>query len=698
MFKSVTIKTKLLTIILSTIIIITILFLTNVIQTINDISSEKISKYEKEAYTTKEQELSNYLSIALSTVEAFYQRGSKEKIELEVKDELKKHSSQVFSMINKVYEKFKNKLTQEELKAKLKFIINSNRYGKSGYFWINNMQPKMVMHPIQPNLDGKDLSTYKDPNGAYLFNEMVKVCKNSDEGFVNYNWIKPGFSKPQPKISFVKLFKPYNWIIGTGAYVDDITLKLQKEALIAISKMRYGKNGYFWINDMQPKMIMHPMQPNLDGKDLSTYKDPNGVYLFNEMVKVCKNSVLGGLVKYSWAKPNKKKPQPKFSYVKKFKGWDWILGTGAYVDDIVAKVDIMKKETKEKINSTVVSFILKSIIIMIIIIFIVNLVVNNTVVKPLKDFQSGFMSFFRYLKKDSIKVKLLDIYSNDEIGKMASIVNKNIKYIKKVLDHERSLENELKELNETLEQKIKTEVEKNLKQERVLAESAKMAQMGEMIGNIAHQWRQPLSIISTVSTGVIAQQEIGILDDKTLIKNMEKINDSSQYLSETINTFRDFLKEEKVLKEQTLQANIKSALSIVGTVLKDVNIEIIQEIDYENLITITMVSGELPQVIINIINNAKDILLERKIKDGWVKLSLSTKNSKAIITIEDNAGGIPKDVLPKIFNPYFTTKHQSVGTGLGLHMSKRIVQESLQGDLYAKNSKNGGMFIIEIPL
>jgi len=257
---------------------------------------------------------------------------------------------------------------------------------------------------------------------------------------------------------------------------------------------------------------------------------------------------------------------------------------------------------------------------------------------------------------------------------------------------------ELNRLNHSLEDKVKDEVDKNRRKDFELMEASKMVQMGEMIGNIAHQWRQPLSLISTISTGVIVNKEFGILKDEDLIKNMNKINDSSQYLSETIDTFRDFIKDKKVLKKQILQENICNSIAIVGTVLKDVNIELINDIDDIEPIEVTIVSGELPQVIINIINNAKDILLEKDIDNAWVKISLKKLNNMAIISIEDNAGGVPEDILPKIFDSYFTTKDQSVGTGLGLHMSKRIVVESLGGKLYIKNTENGAKFYIEVPL
>jgi len=256
---------------------------------------------------------------------------------------------------------------------------------------------------------------------------------------------------------------------------------------------------------------------------------------------------------------------------------------------------------------------------------------------------------------------------------------------------------QLNELNNSLEDKIKSEIDKNRQKEFELMEASKMVQMGEMIGNIAHQWRQPLSVISTISTSIQINKELEILDESTLIPSMEKINSSAQYLSETINTFRNFIKEKKELKIQIVQENIKSALGIVGTVLKDVNIQLIEEIEGEP-IEVHIVSGELPQVIINIINNAKDILLEKKIEKSWVKITLSKEIDKAVITIEDNGGGVPEEILSKIFNPYFSTKAHNIGTGLGLHMSKRIVLESFKGNLYVQNSKFGAIFFIEIPL
>ena len=233
---------------------------------------------------------------------------------------------------------------------------------------------------------------------------------------------------------------------------------------------------------------------------------------------------------------------------------------------------------------------------------------------------------------------------------------------------------------------------------KFVEQQTKLAEMGHMIENIAHQWRQPLNIISTVATSVIIEKEFGKLEDESLIESLDLINEKAQYLSETIDTFRNYLKEKKEYKKVILQDRIKTALNIVKASLDINHINLIDSIDKIEPISINLVIGELSEVIINIINNAKDILMEKNIPDPWIKVNLKKEDNIACITIEDNGGGVPKEILNKIFEPYFTTKKDSQGTGLGLNMSYKIVKESLKGDLYIKNTKNGAKFFIELPL
>lgn len=372
--KKVTAKSKLLLIVIISVVAVSIISLMSSIGTIESMSKANIEDFKKEIFTQKEQELENYVRVGLHTIESFYNRTSDEKIKDEVKDHLIEEMGFLYSIITNEYEKNRYNLSREKLKENIKNLIQETRYGKAGYFWINDLDAKMIMHPIFPKFNGQDLFNWKDKNGKLIFREFAKIANENERGFVDYVWPKPGFDEPQPKISLVRIFKPFNWVIGTGDYLTDVTKKLQAEALKTISEIRYGDNGYFWINDSSPKMIMHPIQKELDGKDLSDYKDSEGTFLFNEFVKVANENPKGGIVKYLWSKPGKDMPQQKFSYVRKFGPWDWIIGTGAYVDDVEDKVKSMQQTTKENIKNMVVTSVIV-ITLLLILISIITLVV-----------------------------------------------------------------------------------------------------------------------------------------------------------------------------------------------------------------------------------------------------------------------------------------------------------------------------------
>ena len=261
---------------------------------------------------------------------------------------------------------------------------------------------------------------------------------------------------------------------------------------------------------------------------------------------------------------------------------------------------------------------------------------------------------------------------------------------------------ELEELNKNLEIRISKEVEKNRLIQEKLFKTDKLASMGEMISNIAHQWRQPLSIISTIATGIKLQKEFNNLTDDILIKDMDLINKNAQYLSETINDFRNFIKGDRKLQTFNLSETIYNFINIIDASIKSNNINLVLDLDKK--IVIDGYPNELIQCLINIFNNSKDALLENNINKYLIFLSTKKENDVIYIKIKDNAGGIPEDIITKIYDPYFTTKHQSQGTGLGLHMTYKLVTEGLQGKIEAKNveysyeneKQKGVEFTIEI--
>ena len=427
MLQNLSIKSKVLILSLIAIVIVSISIAFESIYAINKLSKEKIEKFKEESYLNKEKELENYVSLALKTVESYYERTAIDKIKVEVQEDLKAQAKFLFSILDYEYNKYKNILSTKDLKNRLIEIIDGTRYGNSGYFWVNDLDANIVVHPIKPQLNGKDLSQFKDKGGKRIFVEFADVAKKSGDGFVDYVWPKPGFEEPQPKVSYVKLFEPYGWVIGTGEYVSDVSASLKNEALRAISTMRYGDSGYFWINDSYPKMVMHPIKPSLDGKDISKAKDPTGKFLFNEMVKVSKTPNKGGLVEYMWEKPGKDEPQKKFSYVKIFEPWDWIIGTGAYVDDIEENIVKMQEETDGEIRGVVIFILVYTLVSVLVVLGIFSFLIKRTIISPLDNLNSAIIK----VATDTSDNKQIEKKSDDEIGKVVDSFNA---YIQKLQD------------------------------------------------------------------------------------------------------------------------------------------------------------------------------------------------------------------------------------------------------------------------
>jgi len=220
------------------------------------------------------------------------------------------------------------------------------------------------------------------------------------------------------------------------------------------------------------------------------------------------------------------------------------------------------------------------------------------------------------------------------------------------------------------------------KRDKLLYEQSKMASMGEMITNIAHQWRQPLSVISTGITGIKVQKEFGKLSDDEFLRVCDIVNKNIQYLSKTIDNFRSFIKGDKVLISFNLKNNIETFLSLVNATAKTHDINLI--LDLQDDIIISGYPNELTQCFINIFNNSQDILKQLDQK-RLIFISTKKSNNKIIIEIKDNAGGIDNNIIDKIFDPYFTTKHKSQGTGLGLHMTYKLIVEGMNGSIEANN-------------
>jgi len=220
-------------------------------------------------------------------------------------------------------------------------------------------------------------------------------------------------------------------------------------------------------------------------------------------------------------------------------------------------------------------------------------------------------------------------------------------------------------------------------QERIILQQSKLASIGEMLTNIAHHWRQPLSTISTLSSGMKLEHDLNILSEKKLSDGLVQINNTTQMLSTTINNFSDYFEPKKDIESFDLTDVLDNIINFFEAVFNKNKINTI--IAYEDKNLLKGYPYELTQVIVNIFNNSKDAFIFNKVKDRHLIISTYKELDKYILSIKDSAGGIKKDLLEKIFDPYFTTKHKYKGTGLGLYMCHEIIVKHMDGIIYAKN-------------
>ncbi|MEA3497717.1 MAG: response regulator [Campylobacterota bacterium] len=268
----------------------------------------------------------------------------------------------------------------------------------------------------------------------------------------------------------------------------------------------------------------------------------------------------------------------------------------------------------------------------------------------------------------------------------------NIQDHQKVIDYEKHLEDRVNE-----------EVLKNKINQKILFEQSKMASMGEMLESIAHQWRQPLSVISTAASGMKMQKEYAILTDEVFNNSIDSIVGAAIHLSDTIDDFRDFFKPGKKKELYSLKESFHRATDLLSSKFKNRGIEVIENMDDTKIYGL---SNDLVQVFMNILNNAKDALEESSTTRRLIFIDIELKDDSILISIKDNAGGVPELLMEKIFESHFTTKADKDGTGIGLYMTKQIISDHLNGKIsvenieykYENETYNGAVFKIVLPL
>jgi signal transduction histidine kinase len=294
---------------------------------------------------------------------------------------------------------------------------------------------------------------------------------------------------------------------------------------------------------------------------------------------------------------------------------------------------------------------------------------------------SNMVTYFILVFNMILMSVILYFYEKIKAQEYSNLMNQNEYLEEKVALRTK----ELDEINKHLEERVKEEINKNILKDKMMVQQNKMAMIGEMIGNIAHQFRQPLSAINATTSVTKFELEMDSIQKDELKTKLNNIENYVHHLSDTIEDFRNFFKEDKEKTTFNLSQSIEKDLFIIESTFLANTIEIIKE--YDESIEVSQFRNELTQCILNILNNAKDALRESEVPQKLVFIETKIENNKTKIIIKDNGGGIPESVLPHIFEDKFTTKDDSNGTGIGLFMTKQMIETHMDGKINAKNTK-----------
>ncbi len=562
----------------------------------------------------------------------------------------------------------------------------------------------------------------------FIYTEKLRI-KNEVERIYEYI----SFHKENSEDELKKLIK--NQVqeahsMMSGIYETYKTKKSKDEIIeiikASLQKMRYiDGRGYFYIYDMKGTNIFHPILKFLEGRSLWGYKDITGRLIIQNGIKILKEKK-ESFDEWYWEEPITKIVKRKIGYHKMFEPYNIFIGSGEYVEDFeeelkktileyIGKIKYIDNQgiTILDMSGKVLTHINKDLIGK----NIINLKNEKQFsiykeIISLSKTQSGYLSYddSTPLNKTQFKNKISYITALENWNWIIFTSFYKDSVDKQMEDRLVSLEKDDKQtvtvfiilaivltflmllisyrITKILEknfleyrEKIFEKIQENREKDNILAQQSKMAAMGEMIANIAHQWKQPLSVISTAVTGLKFEKEMEILKDEDFDRGLNSIYNSVMHLSSTIDDFRNFFNPNKEKKVFDLKNIVEKTSKLISSQFDIYDIYFVTNIQS---VKIFGQENELVQVMINLLNNAKDALKDKEGK-RLILIDIYEKNKKAFIIIKDTAGGIDLDDINTIFNAYFTTKGEK-GTGIGLYMSKNIIEKSFDSTIEVENS------------
>lgn len=541
----------------------------------------------------------------------------------------------------------------------------------NGIFFINKDGRLVVENPYLPNRRGRDVS----------FREWMQKTVSDRKPYISAPYISthnPG----QPAIMMtVPIFDKQG--VLTGMMTGSLNL-LGKNFLAALTNIKVGEAGYLFVIDMNRTMIMHQdksriMKPVPVGVNKLTDRAFNGFEGSDETV-----------TSYG---------VPMLTSIKHLKMASWFLGANFPKSEAYAPFEKAKRY-----------FGIAMFVCTIALLFITWYLMRY-LMTPL----AAVISHMEQLPEKSVEERQIKLRTTDEIGVLATTFNTMLTLLdlqqhamheqtlvleQEVAERQKTQEElavkqlQLESLNDSLEERIISSLAEIRHKDQLLIQQSRQAVMGEMINSIAHQWRQPLNNLGLIIQNINMSYQMGELTLEEMAVENGKAMDTIIFMSHTIDDFRNFFRQDKQKSIISVIDLMNRTLGLVSASLRHSNIAI--DIELQSTVTAFGYPSEYSQVILNILSNSKDVLMERMVTAPRITIRAFAEEGRSVVTIGDNGGGIEEAIFDRIFDPYFSTKEVGKGTGIGLYMSKVIIEQNMGGVLIARNIDGGAEFRIEL--
>ena len=564
--------------------------------------------------------------------------------EKRLRTQIRRRVLEAHALATHLYREHRSTRTPQEIQKMITDALRPLRFNNGrGYFFAFDDNGIEKLLAVRPEMEGRNMLPVTGAEGEYVVRDMLTLVREKGEGFYQYTWFKPdGEKKSHPKLSFVKRFAPYEWVIGAGDYIEDMEAQIQGEILDRVVDMRFGAEGYFFGSTYSGGPLFSNGKLTRGTESVWNLTDPNGVKIIQEQRRVAMEKG-SGFVRYAWRKLDSPVPSPKISFVMGIDRWKWIIGAGVYLDSVEAAIAKTEAALKDRLKIN----ILKSVLILVALFSLILIWARHISTRVAAGIRT-FSDFFGGAATEFVPIDPAALHFQ-EFREMADSANRMLADRKAALDR----------LQES---------------EARLRQAHKLEAVGTLAGGIAHDFNNLLSII-------IGNTDLALLkapEGGPIHHNLKGIETASLRAKAVVKQLLSFSRTSAAAREPVrLDALVGEALNLLRASLP-ATIDIKTDID-DGVSPIEADPTQIHQILINLCTNAAQAMeagggtLTVGLRETGTPDGSGRPARRVHLSVADTGHGMQGDIRDRVFDPYFTTKEVGKGTGLGLAVVHGIV-------------------------